>query len=121
MLAASAGTVLLVLASPFLGALYVVTFPVVAAVTLSVMLFQALYDGCVKLYTEESHPRAVQLVMDSLRYWVTEMHVDGFRFDLASALARSFHDVNMLGNFMTTIQQKIVRARGATNRRDTSL
>jgi glycogen operon protein len=43
--------------------------------------------------------------MDSLRYWVREMHVDGFRFDLASALARSFHDVNMLGPFMTTIQQ----------------
>jgi glycogen operon protein len=43
--------------------------------------------------------------MDSLRYWVTEMHVDGFRFDLASALARSFHDVDMLGSFMSTIQQ----------------
>ena len=43
--------------------------------------------------------------MDSLRYWVTEMHVDGFRFDLASALARSFHDVDMLGAFLTTVQQ----------------
>ena len=43
--------------------------------------------------------------MDSLRYWVLEMHVDGFRFDLAAALARSMHDVDMLGGFMTTIQQ----------------
>lgn len=50
-------------------------------------------------------PQALQLIMDSLRYWVTEMHVDGFRFDLAAALARSFHDVDMLGNFLTTIQQ----------------
>ena len=43
--------------------------------------------------------------MDSLRYWVQEMHVDGFRFDLASALARSLHDVDMLSGFLTTIQQ----------------
>lgn len=50
-------------------------------------------------------PQALQLIMDSLRYWVTEMHVDGFRFDLAAALARSFYDVDMLGNFLTTIQQ----------------
>lgn len=52
-----------------------------------------------------SHPHALRLVMDSLRYWVTEMHVDGFRFDLASALARSMHDVDMLGSFMTVIEQ----------------
>ena len=52
-----------------------------------------------------SNPHVVQMIMDSLRYWVTEMHVDGFRFDLASALARSFHDVDMLGTFMTTIAQ----------------
>ena len=39
------------------------------------------------------HPRVLQLIMDSLRYWVTEMHVDGFRFDLASTLARELHDV----------------------------
>jgi glycogen operon protein len=58
-----------------------------------------------------SKPHVLQLVMDSLRYWVEEMHVDGFRFDLASALARSFHDVNMLGNFMTTIQQDPVLRR----------
>jgi isoamylase len=50
-------------------------------------------------------PHVLQLIMDSLRYWVTEMHVDGFRFDLASALARSFHDVDMLSSFLTTIQQ----------------
>ncbi len=58
-----------------------------------------------------SHPHVLQLVMDSLRYWITEMHVDGFRFDLASALARSLHDVDMLGNFMTTIQQDPVLRR----------
>ena len=52
-----------------------------------------------------AQPQALQLIMDSLRYWVTEMHVDGFRFDLASTLARSFHEVDMLGNFLTTISQ----------------
>jgi glycogen operon protein len=52
-----------------------------------------------------AHPAVLGLVMDSLRYWVREMHVDGFRFDLASALARSMHDVDMLGSFMTVIQQ----------------
>ncbi len=52
-----------------------------------------------------SQPHVLQLIMDSLRYWVTEMHVDGFRFDLASALARSLHDVDMLGSFMSTIHQ----------------
>jgi isoamylase len=50
-------------------------------------------------------PHVLQLITDSLRYWVTEMHVDGFRFDLASALARSFHDVDMLSSFLTTISQ----------------
>ena len=44
-----------------------------------------------------THPRTLQLIMDSLRYWVQEMHVDGFRFDLASALARELHDVDRLG------------------------
>ncbi len=62
------------------------------------------YTGCGNTL-DMSHPHVLRLVMDSLRYWVTEMHVDGFRFDLASALARSFHDVDMLGNFMTTISQ----------------
>ena len=51
------------------------------------------------------HPQVLKLVMDSLRYWVTEMHVDGFRFDLASTLARELHDVNKLGAFFDTIHQ----------------
>ena len=50
-------------------------------------------------------PHVLQLIMDSLRYWVTEMHVDGFRFDLAAALARSFHDVDKLSAFFEVIQQ----------------
>ena len=58
-----------------------------------------------------SSPHVLQMVMDSLRYWVTEMHVDGFRFDLASALARSMHDVEMLGTFMSTLQQDPVLRR----------
>src|SRR6202022_609372 len=49
------------------------------------------------------HPRVLQLIMDSLRYWVQEMHVDGFRFDLASALARELFDVDRLGSFFETI------------------
>jgi isoamylase len=51
------------------------------------------------------HPRVLQLLMDSLRYWVLEMHVDGFRFDLASALARELFDVDRLGSFFDTITQ----------------
>ena len=51
------------------------------------------------------NPFALQLIMDSLRYWVSEMHVDGFRFDLTSALAREFYDVNMLSAFFKIIQQ----------------
>ncbi|MFB6271253.1 MAG: glycogen debranching protein GlgX [Salinibacter sp.] len=47
----------------------------------------------------------LQMIMDSLRYWVTEMHVDGFRFDLASALARELYDVDMLGSFFKVVQQ----------------
>ncbi|WP_336857655.1 glycogen debranching protein GlgX [Sinomonas albida] len=50
-------------------------------------------------------PHALQLLMDSLRYWVTEMHVDGFRFDLASTLAREFYDVDRLSSFFELIQQ----------------
>jgi len=50
-------------------------------------------------------PQALQVIMDSLRYWVTEMHVDGFRFDLASALARGDIDVDMHGVFLNAIQQ----------------
>jgi isoamylase len=51
------------------------------------------------------HPQTLQLIMDSLRYWVTEMHVDGFRFDLASSLARQFHEVDRLSAFFDLIQQ----------------
>jgi glycogen operon protein len=51
------------------------------------------------------HPHSLQLIMDSLRYWVTEMHVDGFRFDLASALAREFYDVDRLATFFELVQQ----------------
>ena len=51
------------------------------------------------------NPHALQLIMDSLRYWVTEMHVDGFRFDLASTLAREFHDVDRLSAFFDLVQQ----------------
>jgi isoamylase len=51
------------------------------------------------------HPHVLQLLMDSLRYWVLEMHVDGFRFDLASTLARELHDVDRLGSFFDLIQQ----------------
>jgi isoamylase len=52
-----------------------------------------------------THPRTLQLIMDSLRYWVLEMHVDGFRFDLASALARELHEVDRLGAFFDIIHQ----------------
>ncbi len=68
------------------------------------------YTGCGNTL-DVRHPHVLQLIMDSLRYWVTEMHVDGFRFDLASALARSFHDVDMLSTFLTTIQQDPVLSR----------
>lgn len=51
------------------------------------------------------HPRTLQLVMDSLRYWILEMHVDGFRFDLASTLARGLHEVGRLSSFLDVIHQ----------------
>ena len=51
------------------------------------------------------HPHVLQLLMDSLRYWVNEMHVDGFRFDLASTLARQFHEVDRLSAFFDLVQQ----------------
>jgi isoamylase len=50
-------------------------------------------------------PHTLQLIMDSLRYWVTEMHVDGFRFDLAATLAREFYDVDRLSSFFELVQQ----------------
>ncbi len=51
------------------------------------------------------HPRVLQLIMDSLRYWILEMHVDGFRFDLASALARELYEVDQLSSFFNIIRQ----------------
>jgi glycogen operon protein len=51
------------------------------------------------------HPQTLQLIMDSLRYWIQEMHVDGFRFDLAATLARSLHEVDQLSSFFTIIHQ----------------
>jgi glycogen operon protein len=51
------------------------------------------------------HPRTIQLIMDSLRYWVTEMHIDGFRFDLAPVLARELHEVDRLSSFFDIIHQ----------------
>ena len=55
--------------------------------------------------------------MDSLRYWVTEMHVDGFRFDLASTLAREFYDVDRLSTFFELVQQDPVGQPGQADRR----
>lgn len=62
------------------------------------------YTGCGNTLNMR-HPQVLQLIMDSLRYWVTEMHVDGFRFDLASALARELHEVDKLSAFFDVIQQ----------------
>ncbi len=62
------------------------------------------YTGCGNTLNMQS-PRVLQLIMDSLRYWVQEMHVDGFRFDLAAALARELHDVDKLGAFFDIIHQ----------------
>ena len=58
-----------------------------------------------------NHPRVIQLMMDSLRYWVTEMHVDGFRFDLASALARELFEVDRLSAFFDVIHQDPIVSR----------
>ena len=54
---------------------------------------------------DATHPHVLQLIMDSLRYWVQEMHVDGFRFDLAATLARELHEVDRLSSFFAIIQQ----------------
>jgi glycogen operon protein len=62
------------------------------------------YTGCGNSLNVR-HPHSLQLIMDSLRYWVLEMHVDGFRFDLASALARELHDVDRLSTFFDLVQQ----------------
>ncbi|MGH8930685.1 MAG: glycogen debranching protein GlgX [Egibacteraceae bacterium] len=76
--------------------------------------YYRLVDGDERFYMDYTgtgnsmnvrHPHVLQLIMDSLRYWVTEMHVDGFRFDLASTLARELHDVDRLSAFFDIIQQ----------------
>ncbi|MGW9113211.1 glycogen debranching protein GlgX [Microbacterium sp. NPDC055683] len=76
--------------------------------------YYRLVDGTPQYYMDYTgtgnslnvrNPHALQLLMDSLRYWVTEMHVDGFRFDLASTLAREFYDVDRLSSFFELVQQ----------------
>ncbi len=62
------------------------------------------YTGCGNSLNVR-HPHALQLILDSLRYWILEMHVNGFRFDLASALARELHDVDRLSAFFDLVQQ----------------
>jgi isoamylase len=68
------------------------------------------YTGCGNTLNM-THPRTLQLIMDSLRYWIQELHVDGFRFDLASALARELNDVDRLGAFFDIIHQDPVISR----------
>ncbi|MFI8520456.1 glycogen debranching protein GlgX [Streptomyces sp. NPDC085481] len=68
------------------------------------------YTGCGNTL-HVVQPQVLRLITDSLRYWVTEMGVDGFRFDLAAALARSFHDVDMLSPFLAVIAQDPVLRR----------
>ncbi|MCC6552544.1 MAG: glycogen debranching protein GlgX [Polyangiaceae bacterium] len=68
------------------------------------------YTGCGNTLNVR-HYQTLKLVMDSLRYWVTEMHVDGFRFDLASALARGLHEVDRLSSFFDIIHQDPVLSR----------
>ncbi|HEX5729536.1 glycogen debranching protein GlgX [Microbacterium sp.] len=76
--------------------------------------YYRLEDGDQRYYTDYTgtgnslnvgNPHALQLIMDSLRYWVLEMHVDGFRFDLAATLAREFYDVDRLATFFELVQQ----------------
>ena len=76
--------------------------------------YYRLVDGDERFYMDYTgtgnslnvrHPHVLQLITDSLRYWITEMHVDGFRFDLASTLARELHDVDRLSAFFDIIQQ----------------
>jgi glycogen operon protein len=62
------------------------------------------YTGCGNSFNVRS-PHALQLIMDSLRYWILDAHVDGFRFDLAAALARELHDVDRLSTFFDLVQQ----------------
>jgi glycogen operon protein len=76
--------------------------------------YYRLVDGDLRYYKDYTgtgnslnarHPHTLQLIMDSLRYWVLEMHVDGFRFDLAATLARELHDVDRLSAFFDLVQQ----------------
>ena len=62
------------------------------------------FSGCGNCLNTR-HPQVLALVMDSLRYWITEMHVDGFRFDLASVLARELHEMSRLSAFFDLVQQ----------------
>ncbi len=62
------------------------------------------FTGCGNTFNMRN-PRVLQLIMDSLRYWITQMHIDGFRFDLASTLARELHEVDKLGAFFDIIHQ----------------
>ncbi|OJW25028.1 MAG: glycogen debranching enzyme GlgX [Planctomycetales bacterium 71-10] len=62
------------------------------------------FTGCGNTF-DMSHPQVLQLIMDSLRYWVVDMHIDGFRFDLASTLARELYEVDRLGAFFDIIHQ----------------
>jgi glycogen operon protein len=62
------------------------------------------FSGCGNTFNMRN-PRVLQLIMDSLRYWITHMHIDGFRFDLASTLARELHEVDKLGAFFDIIHQ----------------
>ncbi len=68
------------------------------------------YTGCGNTF-DMQQPRVLQMIMDSLRYWVTEMHVDGFRFDLAATLARELHEVDRLGAFFDILRQDPVLSR----------
>ena len=82
--------------------------------------YYRLVDNDPRYYTDTTgtgnsllmrHPHVLQLIMDSLRYWVSEMHVDGFRFDLAATLARQFHEVDRLSAFFDLVQQDPIVSR----------
>ncbi|WP_020573608.1 glycogen debranching protein GlgX [Actinopolymorpha alba] len=82
--------------------------------------YYRLVDNDPRYYTDTTgtgnsllmrHPHVLQLIMDSLRYWITEMHVDGFRFDLAATLARQFHEVDRLSAFFDLVQQDPIVSR----------
>jgi isoamylase len=88
--------------------------PILAFKGIDNRAYYRLQYGNPRLYTDYTgtgntfntlHPRALQVIMDSLRYWITEMHVDGFRFDLASTLARGLHEVGQFSAFLDIIHQ----------------